>query len=300
MVLMPALKDFLGPMRVPFLALAPACVVLGLATAVWSSGAVNPWHFILALVGGVCAHVAVNALNEYSDFRTGLDYRTQRTAFSGGSGTLPKKPELAAQALKTGVGASGIVALVGLYFLWIWGWSILPLGVLGLVVIVAYTPWLTHSPILCLIAPGIGFGPLMVVGTDFALTGQYSLTALAASLVPFFLVSDLLLLNQFPDVEADRSVGRRHLPIAVGRRASSIVYGVFLLAAYLSIVAGVALGVLPAAGLLGLATLALAAPAALGAYRRADDVAGLKPVMAINVVVNLVTPLLVALGLFLA
>lgn len=300
MVLMPALKDFLGPMRVPFLALAPACVVLGLATAVWSSGTVNPWHFILALVGGVCAHVAVNALNEYSDFRTGLDYRTQRTAFSGGSGTLPKKPELAAQALKTGVGASGIVALVGLYFLWIWGWSILPLGVLGLVVIVAYTPWLTHSPILCLIAPGIGFGPLMVVGTDFALTGQYSLTALAASLVPFFLVSDLLLLNQFPDVEADRSVGRRHLPIAVGRRASSIVYGVFLLAAYLSIVAGVALGVLPAAGLLGLATLALAAPAALGAYRRADDVAGLKPVMAINVVVNLVTPLLVALGLFLA
>lgn len=286
-------------MRVPFLALAPACAVLGLATAIWTSGPVNPWHFLLALVGAVCAHIGVNALNEYSDFRTGLDYRTARTPFSGGSGTLPQRPELAGQALKTGVGASVIVAFVGLYFLWIRGWSIAPLGILGLVVVVAYTPWLTHSPVSCLIAPGLGFGPLMVMGTDFVLTGRYSATALAASLVPFFLVSDLLLLNQFPDVEADRSVGRRHLPITLGRRASSIVYGAFLLSAYLSIIAGVAARLLPAASLLGLATLVLAAPAAIGAYRHADDTAKLKPAMAMNVVVNLATPVLVALGLFL-
>lgn len=287
-------------MRPPFLLLTPACVVLGSATAIWSSGAVNPWHFILALAGAVCAHVAVNALNEYFDFRTGLDYRTERTAFSGGSGTLPEKPELVGQAFRTGVGAAVIVALVGLYFLWVRGWSILPLGVVGLAVVVTYTPCLTHRPILCLIAPGIGFGPLMVMGTHFALTGKYALTALVASLVPFFLVNDLLLLNQFPDVVADQSVGRRHLPIVFGRRASSIVYGAFLLSAYISIVVGVAARLLPTASLLGLATLPLAAPAAIGAYRHANDTARLKPAMAMNVAVNLVTPALVALGLFLA
>ncbi len=43
----------------------------------------------------------------------------------------------------------------------------------------------------------------------------------------FFLVSNLLLLNQFPDLEADRSAGRRHLPIVLGRPSSSQVFGYF-------------------------------------------------------------------------
>lgn len=50
----------------------------------------------------------------------------------------------------------------------------------------------------------------MVMGTHFALTGEYSATAGLASLVPFFLVSDLLLLNQFPDVEPIEPVQCAH------------------------------------------------------------------------------------------
>ena len=53
----------------------------------------------------------------------------------------------------------------------------------------------------------IDYGGVTWVGTDFALTGSYTWTAFLASLIPFFLVSNLLLLNQFPDVEADRSIG---------------------------------------------------------------------------------------------
>ncbi|MDZ7699102.1 MAG: hypothetical protein U5R49_19945 [Deltaproteobacteria bacterium] len=49
-----------------------------------------------------------------------------------------------------------------------------------------------------------------------------------ASLVPFFLVSNLLLLNQFSDVAADESVDRRHFPILIGNRASSFIYNAFL------------------------------------------------------------------------
>ena len=54
-------------------------------------------------MGALCCHVSVNAFNEYYDFRSGLDARTRRTPFSGGSGTLPGKPELAGQALATAV-----------------------------------------------------------------------------------------------------------------------------------------------------------------------------------------------------
>ena len=293
-------NSLLGPMRLPFLVLPPACVLLGAATAIWTQGAVNPLYFVLALVGAVAAHISVNALNEYFDFRSSLDLRTQRTPFSGGSGTLPARPEMARSALITGLVALAIACLIGLYFLAVWGFELLPLGLLGLVLIVAYTPLITRLPLFCLLAPGLGFGLLMVVGTDFVLTGTYTWTAFVASLVPTFLVSDLLLLNQFPDVEADQAVGRRHLPIVVGRQASSVIYAVFLLLAYLSIVVGVALGLLPVASLLGLLTIIIAIPLAVGVYRYARQLERLMPYMGLNVLLTVVTPVLAAVGLLVA
>jgi 1,4-dihydroxy-2-naphthoate polyprenyltransferase len=286
-----------GPMRLPFLILTPACVLVGLGAALWEAGRVNALHAVLALIGAVCAHLSVNILNEYADFVSGLDSKTARTPFSGGSGTLPARPGLARCTLIMGLTTTAIVCLIGAYFLIILGWALLPFGILGLLVILAYTPWLTRNPVLCLFAPGLGFGPLMVMGTVFALTGTYSWTAGIASLVPFFLVSDLLLLNQFPDVEADRSIGRKHFPILLGRRASSIFYGLFLLLAYVSIIVGVCARYLPPASLLGLLTLVLAVPAAIGAIRHAEDTGKLIQPMGLNVIINILTPLLVAAGL---
>jgi 1,4-dihydroxy-2-naphthoate octaprenyltransferase len=293
-------KALLGPMRLPFLVLPPACVLLGLGVAVWTQGRVDALDAIIVLVGAVAVHVSVNALNEYHDFRSGLDTRTRPTPFSGGSGTLPARPEMARSALITGLLSLALAAAIGLYFYSVWGPSILLLGALGAAVIVTYTGWLTHNPLLCLIAPGLGFGPLMVMGAAFCLTGRYSWPAFVASLVPFFLVSDLLLLNQFPDVEADRSVGRRHLPIVAGPRVASMVYGLFLLLTYVSIAAGVVAGALPVAALLGLITLVPAVPVAVGAYRYAADVARLVPYLGLNVLIVVVTPILVAVGLLIA
>ncbi len=77
-------KFLLDPMRLPFLILTPACVVLGLATAIWTSGQVNWFHFVLVLIGALSAHISVNTFNEYFDFKSGLDGDTKRTPFSGG------------------------------------------------------------------------------------------------------------------------------------------------------------------------------------------------------------------------
>jgi 1,4-dihydroxy-2-naphthoate octaprenyltransferase len=291
-------KNILGPMRVPFLILTPACVLLGIATAARSGLPIHPLQVLMVLIGAICTHISVNAFNEYGDFKSGLDARTQRTPFSGGSGTLPAHPNMAKTALITALVAFAIVALTGLYFTWQRGLALLPLGLLGMLVILTYTPWLTKYPVLCLVAPGLGFGPLMVMGTHFALTGQYSLTAFVASLVPFFLVSNLLLLNQFPDVDADRTVGRRHFPILIGRHLSSIIFSTFLVLTYLAIMLGVAFAILPLGALLGLVTLILAIPLLKGAIKHANDIRDLIPLLGNNVLVNLLTPVLVALGLF--
>ncbi len=286
----------LGPMRVPFLVLAPVCAFLGFGAAVWNEGEVNALYAVLAFIGALAAHISVNAFNEYFDFRSGLDFRTIRTPFSGGSGTLPANPGAVRGALITSWISFAVTALIGVYFLFVWGPALLPLGLLGLVVIYAYTRWLTRSPLLCLIAPGLGFGTLMVMGTEFVLSGSYDWTSFVASLVPFFLVSNLLLLNQFPDVEADRGIGRRHYPITLGRKRAALIYDAFLLFTYLSIAAGVYFGLMPEWTLLGLLTLVLAVPTAINVYRNADNMQKLAPSMGMNVLLNLITPALVAIG----
>lgn len=294
---MSAINTLMGLMRVPFLILSPACIFLGYCSAVWTAGKVNPLYFLVALIGGMSAHISVNALNEYFDYKSGLDFRTRRTPFSGGSGTLPAQPERANLALVTGLATLTITALIGIFFFRIVGLQLLPLGIAGLIIVFTYTKWLSRSPFFCLIAPGLGFGTLMVMGTDLVLSGNYSWTAFLASCVPFFAVSNLLLLNQFPDVEADRSVGRRNYPMILGRPTSAIIYGILLLLTHLSIIIGTLIGHLPWASLLGLLTLFIAVPTFNGARRYADDIEKLIPHLAKNVIITVATPVLVAIGL---
>ena len=291
------IKYILGPMRLPFLILTPACVALGFGTALWTQGYVAPFQVIMVLVGAISAHISVNAFNEYFDFKSGLDFHTQRTPFSGGGGTLPANPHMVKHALVIAIATFTVVVGIGFYFLIMRGPALLAIGTLGLFLLIFYTPWIVHHPYLCLVAPGLGFGPFMVIGTHVALTGSYSWTAFIASLIPFFLVSNLLLLNQFPDVEADRDVGRRHLPIVIGRRASSLLYVGFLVMAYLSLILGVYNQYLPQASLVGLATSILAVPASIGSYRYAENVKKLIPSLGINVAINILTPVLVSIGL---
>ncbi len=289
----------LGPMRPPFLLLTPACTLVGLGVALWTKGTVNGWHFLLVLLGTLAAHVSVNAFNEYFDFKNGLDARTQRTPFSGGSGTLQAHPAMASTALVTAWLAFVIAGLTGIYFAAVRGWQLLPLWLIGLLLLYGYTTWAVYHPMACLLAPGLGFGPIMVMGTYFALTGEYSWSAFVASLAPFFLVCNLLLLNQFPDVGADRSVGRRHYPILLGRKASSYLYLAFLAAAYLSVIVPVVLGLLPPLSLLVLLTLAIGLPLVRDVPANAENIPALMPSLARNVLLSLTTPLVLAVSLIL-
>jgi 1,4-dihydroxy-2-naphthoate octaprenyltransferase len=274
--------------------------LVGIGTAVWSSQNVSILEIFIVLIGAIAAHISVNAFNEYYDFKTGLDFRTRRTPFSGGSGTLPESPGASLYALATAWISFAIVAIIGIYFVLLRGPLLLPVGILGLILLIVYTLWLTRNPVLCLIAPGLGFGVLMVMGTNFALTGEYSWTSFIASLVPFFLVSNLLLINQFPDVEADRSVGRRHFPITIGRIKSAWIYVTFLSLAFIVIVLGVFIQYLPPLSLLGLLGLPLAIRLMIGAVRYAEDIDQLVPVLSLNVLLTILMPVLFGIGMLIS
>jgi len=286
--------------RLPFLVLTPACIGLAVACVQWTQGHVNLLQALLVLLGAMAAHVSVNAFNEYQDFRSGLDALTQRTPFSGGSGVLPQHPELAGSTLAMAVSSLCICMAVGVYFVTLRGPTLLPLGLAGVALVLVYTQWITRHPLLCLIAPGLGFGPLMIIGTQVALTGHYSASAAMASLVPFFLVNNLLLLNQFPDVDADRSVGRRHILITAGPATGARWYAVMTELAFASIPLGVVLGLLPTGALLGSLGLLIALPTAREVLTHAHDVQRLQPAMGRNVLINLLTPVLMAIGIFMS
>lgn len=283
--------------RPNFLSLTPICILIGIGAAIQSHVDVSVADCVLVLIGALMAHISVNLLNEYDDFRSGLDLLTVRTAFSGGSGSLQDHPEAASATRFAGLTCLAFSSLIGLYFVYQKGAALLPIGLAGVLLVLVYTPLVTRRPLLCLFAPGVGFGPLMVMGTAFALTGCYSWIAVAASLPPLLLVSELLLINQFPDIDADRQVGRKHFPILWGRKRSAVLFGVLMVAAFGTLAIGVGIGILRPLTLLGLLPLPAGLFLAWQVYVHAEDQEKLVNCLGINVAVVHVTLLLVAIGM---
>lgn len=285
-------RTILKAMRLPSLVITPACVFLGLSIVVNNRSTVEIHLLLLTLLGAVLAHVCVNTMNEYFDFKSGLDQKTKRTLFSGGSGALPQNPEMEIIVLAVGVACLIGTSIVGIFFVWKYGPGIIPIGVAGLVLIVSYTPWITKQPFICLIAPGLGFGFLMVAGTYIALTGENSPFSWLVGIVPFCLINNLLLLNQYPDLRADQEVGRKNLLIAYGAKTSAMVYGSFVIMTIAAVTSFVFSGLLPKLSLIALAPIPLAFLALRGAVKHRDDIGDYPQYLGANAVVAILTPAL--------
>lgn len=289
-------KTVLGVIRPPFLLLTPA-VLLPVFVLAWQAGARELFPYVLVLLGATAAHAAVNALNEYQDFRSGLDLITVRTPYSGGSGTLVAAPDQAGVALAVALFGLMLAIGIGIYFIVMRGAALVPIGVVGIAIIVSYTRFINRMPLLCLIAPGLGFGPLMAMGACYALTGRIEPSVFVISLPALFLVSGLLLLNQFPDVEADARHGRVHYPILLGRAHAAWLFVCMIALAYVVPVMLADWAQLAVASLWGLATIPLAVNVCMGVVRQSISIPALLSYMGRNVVLVLSTPVLMAAGL---
>ena len=195
--------------------------------------------------GLLLAHVSVNVLNDWFDFGSGIDKKTQRTPFSGGSGILPGQMMTTRQVFWLGMGAFIIIVPIGVYFVLKSGWELLPLLVVAAICILAYTPSVLEDADLPSGRPGWASGTLPILGVFFVQTSQYTVPALIASIPSGFLVYNLLLLNEFPDVEADKTAGRRTLPITEGQKKSQPIFSATTIAVYVWVVGAVAFGQCP-------------------------------------------------------
>ncbi len=294
---MSRIAAFAGVARAPFLLLPPTLVASGAAAAAWS-GSFSWFHSVLALIGLVALHIAVDAFNEWSDMRTGIDLKTERTPFSGGSGTLPAGGMSLQTAFRYGVVTSAIGLAIGLWFLWQVGPVLLPVVIAGAVAVLIYTDVLARLGI-GEIAAGFGLGAGPVIGTALVQDGSWSTAAAWVAVPAFFMTFNLLLLNEFPDEGPDRKGGRRNLVLIFGRKPAALIFAAAAIATPAVLVLGVGLGALPPWVLLGvLPSLLLVKPLqwAFGDTSENPPI----PAMGANVAWNLATNTLVALGFVVA
>jgi 1,4-dihydroxy-2-naphthoate octaprenyltransferase len=167
--------------------------------------------------------------------------------------------------------------------------ALLVIGVLGFIVSLEYT-----APPLKLvyrglgeIAVAIGFGPLMLLGAYVVQSrGALAWEPVVASIPVALLVALILYVNEIPDRRGDARAGKRTLPVRFSPAAVVRGYDIAVTLAYVSIVVGVGLGVLPLPATAVLLTIPLAREVRAGLMPNYDSPYGLMAVMARNIKVH--------------
>lgn len=294
-----SVKNMFLETRPQFLLLSPILSFLGMAIALYN-GSFNTLYFVLTAVGLVLLHASVNTLNDYSDYKTGVDLKARRTPFSGGSGFLPDGLLKPSTVLKIGLASIILATPIGIYFVVERGIQLLPLFVIGAILVLFYTSHISRVGLgLSEISAGLGLGVLPVIGTFIIIHGNFSYSALYASMPSFFLVFNLLLLNEIPDTEADKSGKRKTLPIQLGVKAAATVYSALIIITYLWILIGAIAKLMPYWSLVALLTLPLGLKAIIGAmtFKAFEE---LIPAQGANVMTVLLTQLFLGIGYMLA
>jgi 1,4-dihydroxy-2-naphthoate octaprenyltransferase len=302
-----SLKTWMAQIRAPFLILAVFLVVIGLAFSVKypqnSGTSINWLHAVMLIIGVVLSHVSVNLFNEYSDFKTRIDFNTNRTPFSGGSGMIQAGNTRPENVKTVGIITLLIAGAIGIYFAFISHWIVFVFSVVGAFSVLFYTNFLAKYVLGELFA-GLALGTLVVLGTYTAMTatpgmpvdGLFPREVIWISIPPGILTSLLLLINQFPDHEADMKGGRKHLVIRFGLKGASYIYTAGMFATFGIIVLVPLLGISSYWIYIALLPMPLGIKAAMTAIRHGDDHGKMIPALGSNVMTVLLTDLLLAVS----
>ncbi len=252
---MPALKDYLIATRPWSFSMTAISVSLGTFLAA-AEGPVAWGWYALALLGAVTFHAATNVVNDYFDTHYGVDQDDSPTARYRPHpllGRLLGERQLLAQVVAlygVTLAIGGTIATVRYPPLW-------AVGLVGFLGSLLYTAGPVQLKYRALGEPTVFlmWGPLMVVGAYAVQRGRLALEPLLVS-IPFgVLVALVLFANNMRDVDYDARRGIRTLSILLGPRRSLALYLGLMAAAYLSLAAMVAAGVVTPWALLALLSL---------------------------------------------
>lgn len=206
-----------------FASLVPVLVGI-IAVKEAGTAAVASWPALTAILTGVCAvglQILSNLINDWYDFVRGTD-KAGRAGFKRAlaEGEVSGKQMLIAICIDLAV-----VLSTGLYLVFVGRWVILLIGLTALLFAWLYTAT-SHSLSYLGIADIFVFlyyGVIASSGTAFLLTKQFVPQAFFAGAVCGLISMGVLMINNLRDIEDDRVVGKRTLPVRFGKRAAEVV-----------------------------------------------------------------------------
>ena len=268
---------WLRVIRVRFLLASVIAVMTGLALNWSQNGSIEYFDALLTFAGVMALHASVDLLNDYWDFKRGIDTKTTRTKMSGGTGVLPEGLLKPSSVYRAGVFFLVLGALIGSYFVITYGILIAIILGFAILSIYFYSTKIVDS--------GLGEffvavkGSMIVIGTFYIQSGEVNIESILAGIVIGTLSSLVLFIASFPDHDADKSKGRKTLVITVGKEKARKLFWIFPLFAYGVIVIGAMLNYLPVLTLISLVSLPLIIKSGIGLQKNYDSVDNLVPYM---------------------
>jgi len=199
--------------------------------------------FTFVFLGGSFLHLAANTYNDYFDWTSGTDQLNNDyfLQLSGGSRAIELGLITEKQLFKLATTFLALAGIMGLGVMYTLGDNRLELFYYGLVgAFSAY--FYTGYPLRLVARKGIGelliglnYGPLMTMGTLFAMSGTHNWDAFLFGIPLGILTTAILWINQFPDRESDEIAGKHHLVVVLGLEKSSWGYLMLMLSAFSSI-----------------------------------------------------------------
>ncbi len=293
---------YVRAVRLPFLtgSLFPVAVAAALAYLYEHSW--NLLRFGLTALGVGALQCGANLINDYYDSFGSDPLNRHVTPFSGGSRVIQNR-QMSPGAVKTmayvlfalGVGCG--LALIYLGRPWV-----AVIGLMGLAAALCYSA----SP-MQLMSGGLGegliflaFGPLLSWGAYYVQTGKLALIGAAVSLPLAFLITAIIWINEFPDLEADIAAAKHHLVARLGLKHSLWVYAGLMLAPFISLFVLMEIFHLPDLIVAGLAPLPLAGRAVRLAFRTAPTDPEFVSAQALTIQTHFFTGLTLTLALLYA
>jgi len=289
--------------RLPFLTASLIPVLLGGAVTSLLGYSVDLGVLGLTLLAAALVHIGTNTSNDYFDTKSGTDEATYDyiTPFTGGSrsilmGLISAKGMLTFSLFSFVLG--GIVAIPLILRA---GPPVLYLGAIGILSGIFYT-----APPLRLCARkglgelfvGLNFGPLVVAGSTLVQTGNLEPVAFLVGIPVGLLTTAILWINQFPDLEGDRSTGKHNLVVMLGKERARYGYVFLVAVAFVFIIVLAVIGILPLLSLITLPALILGFNVIKTMFRFYDSPL-LRPANAGTINLHLVTGLLLCIGIWL-
>ena len=288
------LSTWLRIIRIRFLLASVIAVSNGLAITYWKYSTIDPVYAILTYVGVVFLHASVDLLNDYWDYKRGIDIATKRTKFSGGTGVLPDNLLKPRTVYIAGLVFLILGASIGTYFIAIRGVTIAI--ILGFAVIAIYFYSTT------IVNAGLGElfvaikGAMIVLGSLYVQNATLEPAAMYGGAIVGLLSATVLFINSFPDYEADKSKGRRTLVIILGRKVASTTFPMFIIAAYALIAGGIFFGLTKVYCLICFISMPLAIKSALSLRKDPQSIDNIVPAMASAVTYSRITGFLLAMS----